>query len=67
MHCTNNLLKQIIRFFFVGGSAFVLDFALLWVFTDLIGINYLSFYFLISKEEKKKRKITKGPKIMINK
>lgn len=41
MHCTNNLLKQIIRFFFVGGSAFVLDFALLWVFTDLIGINYL--------------------------
>lgn len=41
MHCTNNLLKQIIRFFFVGGSAFVLDFALLWVFTDLMGINYL--------------------------
>lgn len=41
MHCTNNLLKQIIRFLFVGGSAFVVDFALLWVFTDLIGINYL--------------------------
>ena len=37
----NVLLKQIIKFAFVGGSAFVIDFAVLWVLTEFFGVHYL--------------------------
>ena len=37
----NKLLKQIFKFGIVGGIAFVIDYSLLYIFTDLIGINYL--------------------------
>lgn len=36
-----NLCKQILRFGFVGGTAFVLDFVTLWLLTETVGINYL--------------------------
>ena len=35
------LLNQIIRFGLVGGSAFIIDFAVLWLLTDIVGLNYL--------------------------
>ena len=35
------LLRQIIKFAFVGGSAFVIDFAVLWILTEFLGIHYL--------------------------
>ena len=35
------LLKQIGNFAWVGGLAFLIDWALLYVFTDWIGIHYL--------------------------
>jgi len=35
------LLKQIVKFAFVGGSAFVIDFAVLWILTEFFGIHYL--------------------------
>lgn len=35
------LVKQILRFIFVGGTAFVIDFGVLWLLTEVAGINYL--------------------------
>ena len=35
------LIKQIYRFAFVGGTAFILDFGILWLLTEGVGINYL--------------------------
>jgi putative flippase GtrA len=32
---------QLFRYTFVGGSAFVVDFLLLWLLTDFCGLNYL--------------------------
>jgi putative flippase GtrA len=40
---TDNLLLQFFRYIFVGGTAFVIDFGLLYVFT-----SYLNIYYLIS-------------------
>ena len=34
-------LKQIIRFAFVGGSAFVIDYGILYVLNQLLGVNHL--------------------------
>lgn len=36
-----NLFRQIIRFAFVGGSAFVIDYAVMIFLTEAVGINYL--------------------------
>lgn len=36
-----NLLRQIIKFGFVGGSAFVIDAGLLFLLTDFLNIHYL--------------------------
>ncbi|MDR1006582.1 MAG: GtrA family protein [Bacteroidales bacterium] len=38
---TNNVWLQLFRYTFVGGSAFVVDFLLLWLLTDFCGLNYL--------------------------
>lgn len=35
------LIKQIIRFAFVGGSAFVIDYGILYVLNQLLGVNHL--------------------------
>ena len=35
------LIKQLFRFGIVGGIAFLIDYSLLYIFTDVIGINYL--------------------------
>lgn len=35
------LMKQIIRFSVVGGSAFLIDYGLLYFLTEFAGINYL--------------------------
>ncbi len=35
------LMKQIIRFAFVGGSAFVIDYGILYVLNQLCGVNHL--------------------------
>ena len=37
----NKLIKQILKFGVVGGIAFVIDYALLYVLTEFIGIHYL--------------------------
>lgn len=38
---TNNIWIQLVRYFFVGGCAFVIDISLLFFFTEYIGIHYL--------------------------
>ncbi len=38
---SEKVLNQFIGYVFVGGVAFVIDFAALWFFTDMMGINYL--------------------------
>ncbi len=35
------LFTQIMRFGVVGGSAFLIDFAVLWFLTDILGVHYL--------------------------
>lgn len=45
------LIKQIVNFLFVGGTAFIIDYVLLFAFTELLNINYLissTISFLIS-------------------
>lgn len=37
----NKNTKQIIRFGVVGGTAFLIDFGVLWFCTDVVGVNYL--------------------------
>lgn len=41
MNSKGNLLKQIIKFGFVGGSAFIIDAGLLFLLTDFLEIHYL--------------------------
>ena len=36
------LFVQIMKFGFVGGSAFIIDFAVLWVLTEFLGVHYLT-------------------------
>jgi len=38
---TDNTLIQLFRYTFVGGVAFIVDFSLLFIFTDFFGIYYL--------------------------
>lgn len=38
---SNNIFIQFFRYLFVGGTAFVVDFGLLYVFTDILNIHYL--------------------------
>lgn len=37
----NKLTKQILRFGVVGGTAFLIDYGLLYALTEFVGINYL--------------------------
>ena len=39
---TDNVFIQLIRYTFVGGFAFVIDFSLLWLLTDICHIHYLA-------------------------
>jgi len=48
---TDNILIQLFRYVFVGGTAFVVDFFFLYFFSDICGIYYLIsavFSFIIS-------------------
>jgi len=38
---TDNTFVQLFRYTFVGGTAFIVDFGLLFVLTDLVNIHYL--------------------------
>ncbi len=38
---TNNTFIQLFRYTFVGGFAFIVDFSLLFILTELMGIHYL--------------------------
>ena len=38
---TNNTFLQLIRYTFVGGGAFLVDFSLLYLLTDKVELNYL--------------------------
>ena len=38
---TDNVFIQLIRYTFVGGFAFIIDFSLLWFLTDICDIYYL--------------------------
>lgn len=38
---SNKLIKQVIRFGIVGGSAFLIDYGVMIALTEIIGINYL--------------------------
>ncbi|MDR3137278.1 MAG: GtrA family protein [Tannerellaceae bacterium] len=40
---TNKVLTQLLRYTFVGGFAFAIDFGLLWFFTEI-----LDFYYILS-------------------
>ncbi|SFH94191.1 GtrA family protein [Pisciglobus halotolerans] len=37
----NKLVSQIIKFLFVGGTAFIIDYSLLYILTEFIGFNYI--------------------------
>lgn len=41
MKDNSSLIRQILRFAVVGGSAFVVDFAVLWFLTEIMGVHYL--------------------------
>lgn len=41
MNKLKNLIAQIIKFGFVGGTAFVIDFGVLWLLTEFAGVHYL--------------------------
>jgi len=41
MKDNSSLIRQILRFAVVGGSAFVVDFAVLWFLTEILGVHYL--------------------------
>ncbi len=38
---TNNLLIQLIRYVVVGGVAFLVDWGLLYILTEFVGLHYL--------------------------
>lgn len=38
---TDNFFVQLIRYTFVGGFAFVVDFGLLWILTEFAGFHYV--------------------------
>lgn len=38
---TDKLLVQFVRYFFVGGFAFVVDFGLIYILTEYAGLHYL--------------------------
>lgn len=38
---THNVFIQLFRYLFVGGTAFVVDFGLLWVLTEYCNLHYL--------------------------
>lgn len=38
---SDNVWIQLFRYFFVGGTAFVVDFGLLWMLTEWCGLHYL--------------------------
>ena len=38
---SDNLLIQFVRYFFVGGFAFIIDFGLLYILTEYAGLHYL--------------------------
>lgn len=38
---TDRLLVQFVRYFFVGGFAFIVDFGLLYILTEYAGLHYL--------------------------
>ena len=38
---SDNLLIQFVRYFFVGGFAFIVDFGLLYILTEYAGLHYL--------------------------
>lgn len=37
----SGLAMQLFRYFFVGGAAFVVDYASLWLLTEVFGLHYL--------------------------
>lgn len=37
----NGILEQLIKYCFTGGIAFVVDFSILYLLTDIIGLHYL--------------------------
>ncbi|MDR1402231.1 MAG: GtrA family protein [Tannerellaceae bacterium] len=41
IHKSNNLLVQLVRYTFVGGLAFLVDFGLLFMLTEYAGFHYL--------------------------
>lgn len=41
MEKKKSLIQQIIRFGFVGGGAFAIDYGVMIFFTEIVGINYL--------------------------
>ena len=38
---SDNPLIQFVRYFFVGGFAFIIDFGLLYILTEYAGLHYL--------------------------